>query len=338
MHLQSTASIVETTSDTVITAVRSAKQETSSDMQAMYEALTSLMITQHQQSQSQLADIVGYRPSNNGTWANCAQETHQRNLSQTGARLLQRPATLRDLCDTAGYDHSGQLRRPQFGQQVPMSSLCTCDLRQRETRTSTERELFLGVIVYNQRSELFKHSANCVFYKPQKHQDYGARFRVSFHQNLSFLVDLSLSYTSGAGGCSIGPQLRYMQMVQGSPVTDLINSFFETSESNRKSNQIQDWDKFFLLTERKLLKLFQDGKASPCDMSSQGTFLHVGLRLAYKACWLIHLQETVIIGNVWASLGIPLLGMDMMSRFVKTLIRAGVPCGEPGPTGMCQTA
>lgn len=147
-------------------------------------------------------------------------------------------------------------------------------------------------------------------------------------------MDLSLSYTSGAGGCSIGPQLRYMQMVQGSPVTDLINSFFKTLESNPTSNEIQDWDKLFVLTERKLLKLFQDGKASPCDMSSEGTFLHVGLRLAYKACWLIHLQETVVIGTRWPVLEMTSLRMDMISRFVKTLIRAGVPCGELGPTRM----
>lgn len=164
-----------------------------------------------------------------------------------------------------------------------MSSLCTCDLRHRETRTFTERELFLGVIVYNQRSELFKHSANCVFYKPQNRQDYGARFRVSFHQTLSFLGDLSLPYTSGAGGCSIGPQFRYKQMVQWSLVTDVIYCFFPTMWPNSGSNEVEDWDKLFALTERKLLKLFQDGKASPCDMSSRGTLLHVGLLLACKA-------------------------------------------------------
>lgn len=71
-ELRSTASIVETTSDTVITAVRSAKEETSADMEAMFEVLTSLIITQHEQSQSQLTDIVGQRPSNIVRWANSA--------------------------------------------------------------------------------------------------------------------------------------------------------------------------------------------------------------------------------------------------------------------------
>ncbi|KAH6988191.1 hypothetical protein BKA56DRAFT_728926 [Ilyonectria sp. MPI-CAGE-AT-0026] len=285
----------------VITAVRSAKQETSADMQAMFETLTSLMITQHEQSQSQLADI----------------ETHQRKLFQTGARLLQKPAALRDLCDTAGYDHSGQLRTSQFGQQGPMSSLCTCDLRQRETRNSAERRLFLGVTVYNQQYESFKHSAKCVFYKTQKRQDYGARFRVSFHHTLSFFVDLSLSYTNGAGGCSIGPHFRYKQMVQRSPASDLIRDFFKTLWSNSASDEIEDWDEYFALTERELLRLFQDGKVSPCDMSSSGTLLHV----------------TVICGVILFNKKRILLQMDLLSKFVKTLIRVGVPCGEPGIVG-----
>ncbi|KAH8734162.1 hypothetical protein BGZ61DRAFT_585814, partial [Ilyonectria robusta] len=298
MHLRSTESIVETTSDTVITAVRSAKQETSADMQAMFEALTSLIITQHEQSQSQLADI----------------ETHQRKLSQTGARLLQKPAALRDLCDTAGYDHSELVGRLQFEQQGPMSSLCTCDLRQRETRTSAERKIFLGVIVYNQQHESFKHSAKCVFHKTQKRQDYGARFRVSFHHTLSFLVDLSLSSTSGAGGCSIAPQFRYKQMVQRSPASDLIRSLFRTFRPHSASNEIEDCDKHFALTERKLLRLFQDGKVSPCDMNSRGTLLH----------------EAVLFGVISIDKA---LQMDLLSKVVKTLIRVGVPCGEPDNMG-----
>lgn len=211
-----------------------------------------------------------------------------------------------------------------------MSSLCTCDLRQRETRTSAERKIFLGVIVYNQQHESFKHSAKCVFHKTQKRQDYGARFRVSFHHTLSFLVDLSLSSTSGAGGCSIAPQFRYKQMVQRSPASDLIRSLFRTFRPHSASNEIEDCDKHFALTERKLLRLFQDGKVSPCDMNSRGTLLHVGLLLACKAHWLIHLQEAVLFGVISIDKA---LQMDLLSKVVKTLIRVGVPCGEPDNMG-----
>lgn len=191
----------------------------------------------------------------------------------------------------------------------------------------------LGVIVYHQKYESFKHSANCVFYKTQKRQDYGARFRGSFHHTLSFLVDLSLSYTSGAGSCSIGPQFRCKQMVEGGPASELIISFFVTSLSNSASGEIEDWDKHFALTERKLLRLFQDGKCSPSDMNARGTLLSVGLLLACKAHRLIHLQEVLLFASLPLHRECITVKVDMVSKFVKTLIRMGVPCGEPGDTG-----
>jgi hypothetical protein len=93
-------------------------------------------------------------------------------------------------------------------------------------------------------------------------------------------VEVTLSHPSGAGGYSISPQFRSKQRVKWGPAFDVIAEFFRSFRDGVYCPLENEGflDRTTTLTERKLLKLFQDGEASPGDIDiDDGTLLQVNI-------------------------------------------------------------
>lgn len=129
---------------------------------------------------------------------------------------------------------------------------------------------------YAQQLEESRHSKDCAFYLPQKRTSIGLRFELSLRQIASHLIDLSLSYTTGAGGFSISPKLNAVRVVLYSPAFKLIDDLCLTSWPPEKYHERAT------VTGNQILSLFQNGQASPHDRNIYGNnILNVLVLLPY---------------------------------------------------------
>lgn len=107
-------------------------------------------------------------------------------------------------------------------------------------------------------------------------------FRVRYtvcNNLLGFFVEASLNITTRAGVFGIGSRLVFRAVVSDSPAFRVIGEAVEVWFRNE--SRMSEGREFAMLikeTHVKLLRLFQDGKASPSDMDPHGnTALHVSV-------------------------------------------------------------
>ncbi|KAH7120525.1 hypothetical protein EDB81DRAFT_861623 [Dactylonectria macrodidyma] len=308
IQLQITTDTVKTSSDAILNVVGSARDDINdgttvllAQIQASTEALQSLLISQHRQTQSQLATL----------------HTERRPISENGRQLLQKPAAFREMCDAVGYNYLEAATKSRS--QELSSSPCSCDLRRSKMKTSVKRHFLWGHLnVFSQRRELSRHRPDCKFSRPQRCQDIGIQFRMKVCPALSLLLETSLMLTTGVGGYSISPQLRCKQgRERGSPACLLINNFLASLSEPGIPNDMQYWQTYTAQVERELLELFQYDKASPYDRSSSGG------SLLHEVVWVFTFTSgRQIEPNIAPHV------CQVLSRIVKTLIHVGVLCDD----------
>ena len=260
--MTSKLSLVETgiasTSTSVQSTVNIARQETSAelglisnDIRDRFNALEKLVTTQHERTRDYLSS------------------QHFTQISNT--RLLGAPARLREACDIASVLPDS---RPSAGLSVyqgRVSSLCSCGFREKRRSVAAGRVHFGRTNLSYQNHEISRHFPNCPFYtKPEIQTRVNTQVGIGVLSRLSLLVQASLLCTTGAGGVSISPNLSFRMTVKDSPASKEIEKI--TSFILREKTPISDAEmiKMLATAERKILRMFQAGKASPQDRCASG--------------------------------------------------------------------
>jgi hypothetical protein len=127
------------------------------------------------------------------------------------------------------------------------------------------------------------HKPGCPHFIPyQTVNTIQSRYRI-FNKFLRYSIDASLHITTGAGGFAISPHIAFHAVVRDSPAFKLVNDHcsrlqFELYERRKKGdphNRYGPQDSTDLRV--KLLRLYQEGKASLTDVDIVGqTIFHVG--------------------------------------------------------------
>lgn len=247
------------TSTAVLTAVDTARQDTSTglslvskNMQSVDNRMASLekLVASH-------IELVRDRVRSQG-------------LSQvSGPQLLARPAMLREACDSVNFPSAGVLGTGPLRYQRMVSSRCGCDLRER-SRTVVRRDVFAGsAVLSNDCEETSRHLPNCPLYTKSKvKRRVTARLTVSIWTRVSLLVQTSLACTTGAGGLSISPQLGF-RMVVGWDSPAVIAIIGTSSPLGQQYEP--ESEKRFAAAGRRILNLFRTGEASPHDQFADGS-------------------------------------------------------------------
>lgn len=189
--------------------------------------------------------------------------------------LFREPALLATLCDshhdlrrdTLSVLQSGirqKIRKPRPA--LSKGSFCSCKGR---TRTSESYISTRSLSAFWSRKT--QHLPYCPLYARGERTDIlGAKY-TSCSKALGNSIAVAISITRGAGGFAISPQLQFRAVVSNdSPAFALLSyeSAFRTP--------MKDVDKRADLILKQMYQLFQDGKASPTDVLSDGrTLLHV---------------------------------------------------------------
>lgn len=122
------------------------------------------------------------------------------------------------------------------------------------------------------------HLRSCPFFALSQTSDtIGAQYMYC-GRLLGFLVETTLTFTRGAGGMSICPRMMFRAVVSRNSLGfSLFRScWYELTHSTQSLLHISQKIELLSLTSRDLRKAFQEGKAGPNDVLSDGrTLLHV---------------------------------------------------------------
>ena len=181
-----------------------------------------------------------------------------------------------DVCRTATMATKDQFMLDRrMGKWTKQKSYCSCTTltRQRAVTYSIGRVEFFKTSV-----ESSKHSVACPFYiSTEATTTIG--FKMAYYGRLlANTVRATLSITSGAGGYSINPCLKFHARVPcDSPAFLILDP--ETFRIRRRTtppSQIREVCGYFENALQQLYELFRDGRASPTDTDEHGwTLVHV---------------------------------------------------------------
>lgn len=190
-------------------------------------------------------------------------------------RLISRPSLLQSALDDSysrlddGYIvHRKRPRRPR-GQP----SICTCYLRQTSTAqwmVGSNFQLFTNAVG--------THSRSCPLFKGSW-QNYTVGFKY-VHSAALLALEASFTISRGAGGFSVSPFLQVRGLVHDdSPAFKLVEACME----NLSLLKDEKCDANVTDSLQQLRSLFDQGKATPGDVDSQGhTLFHVSHAIAKK--------------------------------------------------------
>lgn len=126
------------------------------------------------------------------------------------------------------------------------------------------------------------HEPGCPHFIPyQTVKTIQSRYRI-FNNLLRYSIDLSLRITTGAGGFAISPNIAFHAVVKDSPAFILVEDHFRRfddesySPEGRENLHERYGPQDFTDLRVRLLRLYQEGKASPTDVNlSSQTVFHV---------------------------------------------------------------
>ena len=152
-------------------------------------------------------------------------------------------------------------------------SCCSCvNLTRRRTTTYS-----IGRVDFFKTSvESSNHSVTCPLYiRTQATTILGFKM-VYYGRLLANTVRATISITTGAGGYSINPCLRFHAMVPNSSPAFWLLDWNILSNRLTPPPQPKEVSDYFDFALRQLYDLFRDGRASPTDTNERGqTLLHV---------------------------------------------------------------
>jgi hypothetical protein len=191
--------------------------------------------------------------------------------------LVREPALLASLCvshhdlgrDTLSVLQSGISQKPRKSRSaLSKGFFCSCKGR---TRTS-ESHVYSGYLsaFWSRKTQ---HLPCCPLYACAERTDtFGAKYTYC-SKALGNSIAVAISITRGAGGFAISPWLQFRAVVsEDSPAFSLL------SQESACRTPWKDIEKCADMILKQMYQLFQDGKASPTDVLSDGrTLLHVSL-------------------------------------------------------------
>ncbi|KAL1970379.1 hypothetical protein VTN77DRAFT_5539 [Rasamsonia byssochlamydoides] len=210
---------------------------------------------------------------------------------------------------------------------------CTCSRRSlvhQHSHASVRQKPFYGL-------RASAHDRSCPLYAfLQRAEHLEAGFTL-INSYLGFSLQVVLSLTRGAGGCSISPRLNFRSIVPfDSPAFSCIKKIHSMlCDHDRHQQDILDSLKS---APQRLLELFSDGKAAPSDLNPYGeTLLHVACELIplYRAELLSsHFLEVIAsLCNLLITVGVAPnaennLGFTALDTWIFLSSRAHLPADE----------
>lgn len=174
-----------------------------------------------------------------------------------------------------------QSRRSQVGlrsspsEDISLSSsahsICACTARLRLLRSEHR---FGPLIVLRESKTKLRHSHECVYFiHAGSDESVGFKFRLG-PCSRCWNVHAALNYNRALGTYSISTTLHFKATVPNDhPAFEKMHHLFFVRETRSPEIPIEE-------TLQSILKMFQDGRASPTDISSDGnTLLHVRLSM-----------------------------------------------------------
>lgn len=158
------------------------------------------------------------------------------------------------------------------GKRTEQRSYCSCSTLVRK-KTATYS---VGIVEFFKSSvESCKHSIDCPLYIGTEATTTAGLKLAYYSRLLANTVGATLSITSGAGGFSINPCLRFRARVSSnSPAFRLLDQYVLRgrleSTSTSQTNEICE---VFESTLRQMYDLFKDKAASPTDLNEYGQTL-----------------------------------------------------------------
>lgn len=194
-------------------------------------------------------------------------------------RLIAKPSRLREVCDIA-EGKPGSSSQPLRRHSPAILARTSCICRKRRTR-SKKAKIWGSWQVLTDTMTSNDHHADCICYIPGSETS-SRRWAVAFTGLVGLLnraIEVSFSYSSGAGGFSIGPDFTSYPTVDGrrSPVFRICSVMNFAAEvyghpSWKGADSMSDPIGFLELCTQKLILLYRHGKASPkaVDMYGRG--------------------------------------------------------------------
>lgn len=272
-------SLVEKSIASTSTAVTAAHRDTSTGLTVVSEDIRSVreaVDAGHQRTNAELAlasgEIYSRMEALESLVLGQHEQTRRHLISQqvfqvSSAPILPAPAILREACDVVSA--ARMPRRPGV-----TSSRCGCDLRERTRPVAVARGIpAVGALVY-EHYEVSRHFPSCPFYAMSSRAQRRVRAQLSagVWRRFSVWVQASFTCTTGAGSFSISPHLSFRTTVKDSPAQTEIDDAFPMWLSPDRRTSVA---KRVATAERRILKMFQTGEASPHDRFPDGsTLLH----------------------------------------------------------------
>jgi hypothetical protein len=187
-------------------------------------------------------------------------------MATLGSRVP--PSSLKQACDlyTTRIDLVPGSSRiiNEFPQPRRRRRYCGCTLQPKK------RDDFLSKGnqgAYFEHETVLEHDIACPsakFSRKRSTTKAGARFHLQLRGLFSTLVDVSMCLTMGAGGFSLSPSLRYVDVPNGrSPVLQLIHDCFYSKPTSDVSGQEKTMVDRLRNMRRQITTCFEQGTASP---------------------------------------------------------------------------
>lgn len=194
-------------------------------------------------------------------------------MATLGSRVP--PSSLKQACDLSATDTNlipGSSRSINvLPQPRRRRKYCKCPPRPKR------RDDFLSTLrqgAYFEQTTISEHDVGCpfaTFGRKTSTTKAGARFRVQLGGLFSTLVDVSMCLTTGAGGFSLSPCLRYVRILaEEGPVSRLMSDCFRPKPTSDVSGQAEKMADRLLHMRRQITTCFEQGTASPYDIDPSG--------------------------------------------------------------------
>lgn len=190
-------------------------------------------------------------------------------MTTLGSRVP--PSSLKQACDLYATDTNLIPESSRSIHKVPQPRRrrrhCKCPPR------PNRRDDFLSTAswgAYFDQTTFSEHDVGCPFAKFARRSSTtkaGARFHLQLGGLFSTLVDVSMCLTTGAGGFSLSPSLRYVHILKDrSPVLQLIDECFYSKPASDVSGQENTMVDRLRNMRRQIATCFEQGTASPYDI------------------------------------------------------------------------
>ena len=180
---------------------------------------------------------------------------------------------------------------------------CGCRYRRRKTKKTSPWSIFT---YFDESVVEYQHEVWCTRYHPsqERHERTRGVTYMGFHRLLNIALVAAFTRTSGAGGGSISPMLKYVAVVDSqcarsfrivdwivwAKIDIMLASGFHTKDRQIAWQQVTDYGL------SKLKRLFSDKCASPTDIDQDGKTL---ISIAVRTCkYLFHHSVPIARGRL----------------------------------------